>query len=459
MGMAPPAETFRENLSGYAIELVASDNAVKTPGILFWDGEQAHVEPSIELELPTDSGFKRTVYKPPAVDPVIWRALHLPKSTAHYGSTEQLFQGLCELIQRFTDLPDKTTRLLTCFVLASWFSDCTKMPICLSIVGPRWGRASQLFQLLSCLYRRALCLAECTAASLSSLPMGLRPSLFVDRYATGRHMDKFLRAFNARGALVPGNGRFFNLNCWQVICGDQFFTDVMHFGNVIDLFVSPARKPLPVLSQPVQEQVANEYQSKLLTYRIKHHHQVTMSDFDVPEFRSPAREIAQSLGACLPDSYDLQAQVRELLKDRNQEAELEFSTDLNAVLIEVLVSYSCDLEKSSVRVGEITSAVNAILCRNGELMDIEPRTIGYRLKALGFATERLDASGRGITLDLATRRRINVLSRDDAIDTGELTCRNSGSHSLIENAEDEKLSKSIRKQALNEPPIYKPESS
>lgn len=67
-------------------------------------------------------------------------------------------------------------------------------------------------------------------------------------------------------------------------------------------------------------------------------------------------------------------------------------------------------KKESVGVSELTTAVNRILERRGELLEMRLRAVGGILRLLGFSTERLGAYGRGLTLLNSVRRRIHELA-------------------------------------------------
>jgi hypothetical protein len=56
--------------------------------------------------------------------------------------------------------------------------------------------------------------------------------------------------------------------------------------------------------------------------------------------------------------------------------------------------------------------VDKILDERGELLEMKPRAVGHKLKALGLATRRLDASRRGVVLLDALRERIHKLAVD-----------------------------------------------
>ena len=168
----------------------------------------------------SDSEIK--VFVAPEVDSTVRRATRFPTHDAPYGTCRGLFDEVCTLIKRYTDLSPGLISLAAHAVFASWFSDFTPIPICVSIVGQHSYQRSNLFHLLNCLYRRPLLLGEISAAAICSLPMQLGLALFVEQYGFSRQLQNILRASNAQDIYIPWRGRLINTCCAKVLCTDEF---------------------------------------------------------------------------------------------------------------------------------------------------------------------------------------------------------------------------------------------
>ena len=83
---------------------------------------------------------------------------------------------------------------------------------------------------------------------------------------------------------------------------------------------------------------------------------------------------------------------------------------MRLAVIEALLALSGDEKRASVGVAEITTGVNRILENNGELLVLAPRAVGSVLRTLGFSTQRLGATGRGITLLNSVKQRLHDLA-------------------------------------------------
>lgn len=84
--------------------------------------------------------------------------------------------------------------------------------------------------------------------------------------------------------------------------------------------------------------------------------------------------------------------------------------ELHSVVIEALLYCSHQPKKESFGVAELTSTVNKTVERRGESLEMNPRAVGNILRALGFSTQRLSATRRGIALLNSIRRRIHQLA-------------------------------------------------
>ena len=415
-------KTFGEAFPKFLIELVADDSLNESFNLLVWDGAQAHVDRRLLFEPGPGSGFRARLFQPPDVDSTIRRAMRFPTQNAPYGSCRELFNEVCALLNKFTDLSPKLVSLAAYSVFASWFSDFTPVPVCLSIVGPHSHHRSNLFHLLSCLYRRPLLLGELSAAAICSLPMELCPTLFLERFEFSRQLQSVLRASSAQDVHIPWKGRLIKTCCAKVLCTDELLDNEGLGHGSMEIPVTPTRKSLPILEKRSQQEIASEFQSKLLRFRLTNYNQVRNSDFDVPQFESSVRELARCLGACVAEDPALQQEIIPLLKERNEElqADLECAKYLEAIVVETMFSFCHQERKQSLYVGEIASGVNAILRGRGEMLELTPRQVGSKLRSMGITTKRLDGLGRGIQLLDPIRQRIHRLAWNYQIGFGLL---------------------------------------
>ena len=415
MGQTERIQTFGEVSPRFMLELVTSDTATANLNLLLWDGERAHIAPSVLFEGAPDSPKTSRLLYPPDIDSSVRKMVRFPTHSAPYESERKLFDDLCALINEFMDLSAELTHLVAVSVLGSWLVDCAAIPTCLWIVGPRFGQGRELLRLLNCLYRRPLLLGEVSLAGLCSLPLELRPSLLIEQREVSPELQKVLRGVDAGDGRILCKGQFINMCCAMAICTEEPLNESI-CGRAIEIPLPRASRPLSLLDQRAQDKIANEFQPKLLMYRLANAERVRNSTFDDSQFGSRVREVARFWGACVDYDTNLRNEIVGLLKEWDTQVRTEFETDLmDPIVIEAMLSFCHQDGKGAVHVGEITAAANGILERRGEVVLVRPRMVGHRLRALGVRTTRLDAAGRGVLLLGAVRQHIHKLARDRAL--------------------------------------------
>ena len=412
MQSAPRVKTFGEILPDCMIELVSGGLSQTSFKLLLWDGTNAQIGSRVAIEPIPEWGFGTNVFEPPDIDSTILRAIRFPTHAAPYSSDCELFLEVFNLIEQYTDLPENLARLLTYCVFASWFSDCTPVSICVSIIGPESRQGCQLFRLLSCLFRRALPLSDANLPGLCSLPAGLFPALFLEQRELSTQSEKVLHASNARGTFIPWKGRLVNL-CWpKVIRSEQRLSNRTLGESAIEIPADPGCCSLLLLDPQTQQDIANRLQPKLLMYRLKNFRRIGQSRVDFPNFVQPLREVAGCLANCVPDMPEVQTEMTSLLEERNRQVQSDCEIDPNLIVLQAMLSFCHQANRNSVRVAEVAGAVNAILEQEGEMFELSPKAVGGKLELLGLNTKRIDAKSRGMLLTDARRQLIHKRAWD-----------------------------------------------
>jgi hypothetical protein len=385
--------------------------------LLLWKEEKAHIDRCVRIDERTEWGSKTNLqtitFEPEDLDPTILRAMRFPSRAESFGSTQQLMDEICGVIQRFTDLGNDDALLAAHSVLASWFTDATDCPVSLVICGPDCPQGQRLFRILSCLYRRALLVGEINVASLCALPMDFSPSLFIERYDHSPQIQRVIRATRMRG-YIPSKGKLVTTRCTTVICSEEPLYGVIPDSCAIEIPVMHTRDPLRPLNGDAQQIVADEFQPKLLMYRLMNYMHVLNSTFDAAPLTSTVNDLARTLGACVVDDPAQQANMVRLLGKKEKEVHEDCSCDLRVTVLEAMLSL-CHQNRESVYVSEVANEANSILERRGELFVMTARSVGCKLRGMGLATGRMGAAGRGMLLTRKIQERIHRLAFDNKL--------------------------------------------
>jgi hypothetical protein len=330
------------------------------------------------------------------------------------------------------DLPENLVSLFTHCVFASWFVDVTAAPVFLSIVGPSSGQGSRLLRLLACLFRRPLLLGPTGLAAIYSLPLKLQPALFLDGGQCNGQLPRLLRQLSAPDSFVFWKGQLCQFQGAKLVCTEESLPSDLLNAGFMEVRVPPARGILAILDQQARQRIAEEFQPKLLMYRLVNYHQVRASKFDVPEFPSPMRDLARSLAAAVPNETKLQSSIASLLQAQSDQDLIKPTSELDSVVIEAMLMLCHEKDRKSFHVAEVSEKVNEILEARGESLNLNPWAVGRKLRKLDITTQRLDANGRGALLlndlrhhvhSLAAKRRLLVIDPGRCSDCQEFQDR------------------------------------
>jgi hypothetical protein len=249
-----------------------------------------------------------------------------------------------------------------------------------------------------------------TPAAITSLA-GLKPTLLFDELNLSRRAVQLLYATNNYRQFVLGNGQIANVFSAKVICSREPLHDALLASQAIEIILPPTGRPVPLLDDGACERIADEFQSKLLQYRLTNLFKIRTPEFDVSEFTIPMQDVARALGACVPDDQQLQLGLVQLLREQHQDFHLDPSTEFGSALLEALL-FCCHTEgRSQVLCGELADIVNKIWAKRGEGRQTKPESVGWKLRALDLRTEPIDGAGKGLRLTDAVRARIHSLAQ------------------------------------------------
>lgn len=403
--------------NGRMLELVSDSGGCKGLNLAFWDGQRVRVGPRFRC--------MGRVYEPATIDPGMLRALRLPKSAASVESPRKLLGDISATIQRFSGLGESSATLVAYFPLASWVIDAVPTAPRLSILGAETIASSQLLRLLNCFCRHSLILSEVDAADLSSLPMKWQPTVLIKQPTLSAAMQRLLCTTRQRNVHVPRRGRLLDLFCAVATFTEPVDSCVPKIFSGIEIPMGPSCSDLTILKASEEQEIAEDFQGRLLAYRFTNHSRVLSSTFDVQHFTFRMRELARTLGRCTPDDPELQQKVVHVLSTQDAEIRSERWTDLNTVVVESILAACHEACRQHLYMGEIAETVEVILTGRGENRKVSAREVGKRIRLLGLVPEPRDSKGFRLRLSQFVRRRVHELAYSLAaptIEAGLIRC-------------------------------------
>lgn len=344
----------------------------------------------------------------PLLSTGVHRSLVLPTGFKPFGSTEELFSSIADLLEKHVPLPKIERLLVTFWAMATWFADV--MQLCPTLVVTGCGAAANLLlQTLVPVCRRPLLLAEPSTATLRALPLGeLMPTLLMRSQQLNKQMTALLGDSTHPGYLVSTGKDFQQVYCPKCIYVGEDVDDQLKVSSSIRIHVGGNISR--AFSLPPAGDVITDFQNRLLMYRLLSRDKVASSNFHVSSFRPEISAIAEALGSAIVDNVELRQGIVRLLQAQDEHARMEQSSGTIGTVLRALLFHCHQSDEERVFVREIASTANRIAIEEGEVVKLSNEKVGHVLKNLGLYTRRLGNAGRGLFLDKPTQVRTHRLS-------------------------------------------------
>jgi hypothetical protein len=407
---------------GRAIELIR-DAETGQSALLIFDGKESHVASRIEA-----SG---RIYVPPAIHPSTLHAVILPTCCRPYKSTRVLFNEISSLISRVTSLPESSVALLTFFVLSTWLLHAASPAPFLWVVVLPMASCDALFQILRLLCRRSVCLASFSIAELRKLPAELQPTVLTEVTSITSGLIATVRASNRRGTYIAYRNKLVDSFCSKAVFSNQPPAKPELVGFPLEITLGPTSEFVPPMNSSEEEQIAAEFQPRLLMYRLLNQMSVTAPKLALGDFKPPTRALANTLASSIVGDDDLQAKIIPLLEHHDHEFQVDCRVSHESIVLEALLAECHTLHSKITSVSALTQSVNTIFTGRGELVQFSPEMVGWKLKAFRLRTDVITGGWKGLRLSDHSRERIHDLAakygvltvREGPVKTQCLHCR------------------------------------
>ena len=387
------SQTFGLVLPDLMIEAVVDQSHPTQLRLHTWDGHKASTVPTVS--------FRGRTYTAAPVATGLSRAVRFPGPSKAFGTAVQLTFSMLQFLGRFANLPPDAAAVVVAFALASWFTDCLPTAPVLHLLGPDI-EMSRVLRLMGCLCRRPILLSDLDVAALSTLPGNLNPTFLVNQRNLGRRLTHILLASNdIHFRVARGKSQIYAY-------GAKAFasTPEMANGTGVPISLPPVRALLPTLTNAEEKKIADDFQAKLLRYRLVNYRRVSQVKLDVGNFVPAMREEVRAWLAPICDCPDLTQVVSNFLLQRSREAEAERLSDDRCVVAEAALFFCHRRGTDHFFVGELAKIVNTLLIGRHDDRELSDKRVGLLLRTLGIHGERV-VKGYKVSLTGPARERIH----------------------------------------------------
>lgn len=397
--------TYGETLEDCTvIDLVAEGDELR---LCHWDGKQVLVVPYFSQG--------NVVYRPPKLTPSLREAIRFPAAPIDYGSLRSLFDDQAAVFER-RGLESVTAKVCSWVTLASWVPEV--LPTSLNVVfcGPDLDQAATLFSVFNSTCRRALTVAELSR----NVPFSIRPTLLA---LSAEKQRAFWRASNFRGVLIPRAGGSVDTFAGTRLLFVENSAALSAWGtDALRLMLVPYPRLVPLTDVELRE-IANEFQPKLLMFRLRRLQQQVNA---TPSRQAWAKKfqswpLARGLLACVQDEPSIITSVTSLLEEQQAEIREQQGRDPFHAIVESL--WAPSHRSKDMTVEALTRRVNSIMRSRGETTDLNSKEVGWKLRHLGLGRYR-NGGGKFLRFTRDLRRQLHRLARAFQLDVPKMAgCR------------------------------------
>ena len=228
----------------------------------------------------------------------------------------------------------------------------------------------------------------------------------VNQRDLSRRVARVLLAANDRHfAIARGKGE---IHCY----GAKAFASVPECadGTGVRVSLSPAQEPPTTLTDANEREIANDFQSKLLRFRMVNRQRVCDAEVDTRVFVPAMREEARAWLAPICDCSDLRKSVCSSLLQHSREAEGDRLSDERCLIAEATLFFCHKPDTDHFFIGDLAETVNSLLKGRHEDRVLSDKKVGSLLRGLGIYGQRVVQGYRVVLTDFV-REQIHEISR------------------------------------------------
>lgn len=334
-------------------------------------------------------------YTTPRVHDSIRDSLILPSDLKEFGSTRQLIN---KIANSFSHAGAGSIAVpLSFLVCASWLLDYLPTAPYLWVVVPATFTTAALKETLRLLCRHAFVVNPISNWP-TSLPMVLQPTLIAEVNRPSRRLLESLRASQNHCVSPTRTGGVVDQFCAKVIFSREPLEDREAAGFPLEIFLASGEEYVSPMEAGHAARVAEEFQNKLLCYRVAKVSKVAPPSFDLGWASAPIRALAHSLAGAIVGDDHVQVRIVPYLREFDADLQTDGPAKLRRTIIEALVTHWSQQE---VGVTDLTGDINTLIVGGGGSGELSPETVGWKLKALGLRTTTVALGLKGLEMDSA----------------------------------------------------------
>ena len=320
-------------------------------------------------------------YKPPRLSEDILAAVRFPRGIAEYESVEKLMSQLRMAFPPDFFSSESDNRFWAFIGLISWIPE--RFPILPTIiVTGRRRDVLALFDLLSCICRRALLLGELGR----SLPFKLNFTALVSQCDMSTRQRRFWKTSDSRKLVIPKGHNVIQPRIMKIVFEEDPSNAAEWGADAIHFTLQPGKATF--LSEHQLTELALRLQPQLQLFRLRH-----LAEWISKSTSQTRPSVNGSLLRPMHESLQLVAQeigqetaLMPFFESQREEIQEQQDSDPDIAVLKSI--WAPAHEGGDMKVADIRTRVNALLLSHGAPREMNEKQIGWRIKQLGMERDR-----------------------------------------------------------------------
>ena len=286
------------------------------------------------LDLKSTLSHAGRVYVPICVERSVSKAVRFPTQVAPPESTKKLFTDVHALLHRYLAQLDPCITAMVFTIFASWMSPVLPIAPILSIFAPAGSPKNLVLQMLGMLCRRPLRLAGFRRSDIPRVPTPLHPTLLLDEPDLRPEMQTLLQSSTHRGTGIISSRGIVEFYGPKIICSRKLPQGTALETDALRMALIPVAGQQPPLDKKAEAEIAEEFQSRFLSYFLRNSSGVQIPSFDVSQFSLPVQDLARAFGAAIVGDTELQQKILPLLSVQDEEIRADRASAFDSIVLE-----------------------------------------------------------------------------------------------------------------------------
>jgi len=240
--------------------------------------------------------------------------------------------------------------------------------------------------------------------------MPLQLTLVIDEPDLRPEMQTLLQSSAHRGTQIISSHGILEFSGPKIICSRVLPQGTALETDALRIALIPVAGQQPPLDKRAEAEIAEEFQSRFLSYFLRNSSGVQIPSFDVSQFSLPVQDLARAFGAAIVGDGELQQEILPLLSVQDEEIRADRASAFDSVVLEAVLSFIHQDGWTKLRIDRLAEEVSAIYKGRGFDEESSAESVGWAVKRLSIPSGRINRSGNGIALNVSTCRLVHKLA-------------------------------------------------